>query len=333
MAVDALTATIVLASVIAYGPHATPEKRRRRAALRYGFIGLFFMIAAWSPQAYQVVRHGRLGSSPGLDEYDYITWRRRPHALDRTKVAALIENRAHAMSPSVISWWLQALPRDWPVSLWVGEELEALLLQVRRVRDNMATGRLTINVLPVEIANNIHDQATFSAFLEEPWFWEQFGEAVDMFNFQTDGVMCSGSPTALDDWRGYTWVGAPVGWSRDNYRVGGNGGLSMRRIPDMIEVARTALDKNDKYEDHWFVDNAVKILGDRAAWPLDRDQHDFSGTLVGEARPQEQRPTPLLVHGDIGDLSHFEMVCPEIEIIKLWNWHVKHQPSDTQHAV
>lgn len=266
-------------------------------------FGTHLFKPTWSPAGSSITS---LGRTPG------------------SKVAALLETRLVPLLAPTIAHFLVTIPEDWPIVLWVTDEIKTDLLRTRRIGEELDTGRLTINVLPVEQSANITDGETLSQFMARPWFWAQFPQEY-MFFFQTDGVMCSAANTTLDEWLGYTWVGAPTTWSEDGYpenHSGGNGGMSMRHIPTMLDITSDpdyARQPFDPVEDEWFINSIRAKYGSRAKWPADRDQREFSCSFAGP----NGIVRPLIYHSGcpIGPL--IEDYCPEIGIVRAWERHVK----------
>ena len=79
-------------------------------------------------------------------------------------------------------------------------------------------------------------QEEISQFLTTLWLYEVVLQPAEwLLVFQTDSMLCSNSRQSLNSWLGYDWVGAP--WVPEG-GMGGNGGLSLRRVSSIIDVLR-----------------------------------------------------------------------------------------------
>ena len=72
-----------------------------------------------------------------------------------------------------------------------------------------------------------------SAFLTDPWLWEQLAPADHVLLFQSDSILCGNSERRVDDFLEYDFIGAPVSVY---YGKGFNGGLSLRNRNMMLSV-------------------------------------------------------------------------------------------------
>lgn len=254
--------------------------------------------------------------------------RPRQAQLNYTKVAALLETRRLPINVPIISHYLFTIPPDWPVRLFVTPEIESDLLGSRKVRDEVASGRLNITMIP-EWAGWIHDWDTLTHFMLKPWYWHQYpAETEWMYFFQTDSVMCAAANTTLDDWLGYSWVGRPEAWSTHDGHIGGNGGASMRRISDLKNLTSDAAYMreinsrvNVDAEDLIFTVGLRERLKATSVFPLDRDQHEFSCSEIGAQTATDVRS--LIVHGECVIQWEIDEYCPEVTILERYMHQIK----------
>ena len=245
-----------------------------------------------------------------------------------TKVAVLVETRNAPLLTPTISHYLVSIPQDWPVVLWVTDEIRETLLRTRLIAEQAADGRVVINTLPDEQIS-VLDALGNTEFMTRPWFWQQHMQEF-MFYFQSDGVLCSASNTTLDDWLGYTWVGAPTTWSTNEefQGAGGAGAMSIRHVPTMLAVTthpEITRPVQGETEDVWFVRAIHQNFEQYARWPQpsDRDQAEFACSENG----RETTVKPLIFHSGCGSGVDLEDYCPELGIVRSWERHVKGWPA------
>lgn len=170
--------------------------------------------------------------------------------LDPSRIALIIETRPTNVLPALLSHFVATLPPAWVVKLVGSQEAFSIVHKSHSLKQHIASKKLQLQELPpyypVDSSESISQTLTNVTFYSEflaPAEWALF--------FQTDSIICSASEQNIDDWvaKGYDWTGAP--WNGDV--PGGNGGLSLRHIPPIIEVL-----KNDarepghrQWEDTW----------------------------------------------------------------------------------
>jgi len=110
----------------------------------------------------------------------------------------------------------------------------AYLSTSRAIQLHVASGKLDLTLIPSNMSTG--SQEEINQFLTTLWLYEVVLQPAEwLLVFQTDSILCSNSRQSLNSWLDYDWVGAPwvpVGG------VGGNGGLSLRRVSSIIEVLR-----------------------------------------------------------------------------------------------
>jgi len=82
--------------------------------------------------------------------------------------------------------------------------------------------------------------------------------------FQTDSIMCANSGVSLNSWLDYDYVGAPWG---PGDGLGGNGGLSIRRVSRIIQVLENdhRPENDGALEDLWLVQRLQLLPGAKMA--------------------------------------------------------------------
>ncbi|OBT64471.1 hypothetical protein VE03_05357 [Pseudogymnoascus sp. 23342-1-I1] len=170
--------------------------------------------------------------------------------LDPSRIALIIETRPTNVLPALLAHFVATLPPAWVVKLVGSQEAFTIVHKSHSLKQHIASKKLQLQELPsyypVDSSESISQTLTNVTFYSEflaPAEWALF--------FQTDSIICSASDQNIDDWvtKGYDWTGAP--WNGDV--PGGNGGLSLRHIPPIVEVL-----KNDarepghrQWEDTW----------------------------------------------------------------------------------
>lgn len=170
--------------------------------------------------------------------------------LDPSRIALIIETRPTNVLPALLSHFVATLPPAWVVKLVGSQEAFAVVHKSHSLKQHIASKKLQLQELPsyypVDSSESISQTLTNVTFYSEflaPAEWALF--------FQTDSIICSASEQNIDDWvaKGYDWTGAP--WNGDV--PGGNGGLSLRHIPPIIEVLKTDAREpgHRQWEDTW----------------------------------------------------------------------------------
>ncbi len=173
--------------------------------------------------------------------------------LDPKRVALIIETRPSLLLPALLTQFITTLPPQWVVRMVGSTEAFSVVQESFSLSRYIKSGKLNLTEIPdsYPVSNN----EDLSATLTNLTFYSEFlAPAEWLLVFQTDSIICSASNQSLDDWvdKNYTWVGAP--WNMDVR--GGNGGLSLRNVPAIIEVLKNETRKaNDPdWEDRWLCD-------------------------------------------------------------------------------
>lgn len=239
-------------------------------------------------------------------------------ALDHTKVALLLETRAIAHLPALLTHFISVLPGEWTVRFVGSDESLGMARKSVSLSNHIASGKLVLTELPEQYP--INSQENISATLTDLSFYKEFlAPAEWLLVFQSDSIICSASEHSINEWvdKNHTWVGAP--WHMDN-RYGGNGGLSLRHVPIIIKLLETEKRvANSDWEDRWLCDRLGVMEG--ANMPPPSVEREFSVEGIWSDRPfgYHLRGSGLLLSGDIwGDATKRQAIfdyCPEIKIV------------------
>lgn len=170
--------------------------------------------------------------------------------LDPSRIALIIETRPNNILPALLSHYIATLPAAWIVKLAGSQDAIAVVNKSRSLKRHVESKKLQLvelpSYFPVDSSESISQTLTNVTFYSEflaPAEWALF--------FQTDSIICANSDQSIDDWvdKGYDWAGAP--WNSDVY--GGNGGLSLRHIPPIVEVLKKESREpgHRQWEDIW----------------------------------------------------------------------------------
>ncbi|CCG84452.1 protein of unknown function [Taphrina deformans PYCC 5710] len=274
----------------------------------------------------------RLGLTSDLLDFDHVKYKngelvkgQANYALNRTKIATMIEPRDDPLLLPTLLNFLAVVPADWPFLIWCSDDNIGILETSRVLRPYVESGKVELRLLPPEANHAALGTISLSRLLTRSWYWSQFDVLAEyVLIFQVDSILCSRSETTVDDWLGYDYVGGPTQWAPDGR--GGNGGFSIRRLSLMRSLTMEYEARLDQYErdqeflwpadwfdqpqnrnkyfftaeDVFFVHH-LKAMHDKdpssVRWPVDdgRDQSEFSLDIWNPSRPVEQRK-PLGIH-------------------------------------
>ncbi|KAL4444085.1 hypothetical protein ABPG75_011822 [Micractinium tetrahymenae] len=151
-----------------------------------------------------------------------------------TKAALIIEARQHYAFEYVVKNVMYHLGEEWSLIVYHGKSNAAFVRDVLASVSNVKYRELDTHQLPV---------ASLNALLKAPEFWGELQGVQRVLFFQTDSVLVHGG---VGEFLQYDYVGAP--WHRKNERWRltrdampqgvGNGGLSLRSVPAMLELTR-----------------------------------------------------------------------------------------------
>ncbi|KAI1742531.1 hypothetical protein F4680DRAFT_463982 [Xylaria scruposa] len=176
-----------------------------------------------------------------------------------SKVALLIENRALSNLAPLLLHFIAVVPPDWRFRFMGSPESVAALNGSHAVRAQVASGKLDLTYIPTNMSTS--GQEMISRFLTNLWLYETVLRPAEwLLLFQTDSILCANSRQNLNDFLDYDWVGAP--WNPSG-RFGGNGGLSLRRV---IEILRHQVRADgSEPEDVWLTERLGHRPGARMA--------------------------------------------------------------------
>lgn len=153
---------------------------------------------------------------------------------------------------------ISVLPPRWTFRFIGSEASIALLHDSASVSHFLKNGKVKTTLMPP--GSNIAGQEAVSAFMTTLWLWNAtLGTAEHVLVFQTDSIICANAHNIVDDYLEYDWIGAP--W-RDVRRIGGNGGLSLRRVAPIVDIlSKEERKPKSDFEDVWFTKRLQKMPG------------------------------------------------------------------------
>lgn len=143
-----------------------------------------------------------------------------------TGVCVIVEPRKHPALALSLRFTRATIP-DWPIVVFHGTENEEFAKEA-------AAGLSDISFRPLDCKNLTIPK--YNQLLTLPSFYEQFREVEFILIFQTDSLIFPYSAYSIEDFLDYDYFGAP--WSHFPDLLGGNGGLSLRRISAMIAILK-----------------------------------------------------------------------------------------------
>ncbi|KAK2052366.1 hypothetical protein LY76DRAFT_583562 [Colletotrichum caudatum] len=228
--------------------------------------------------------------------------------LDNSNVAVIIETditRVPNLVP-VMLHFATVLGPTWPVVLmtleanWNPSESPAF----KRLMD---THQIQVKFLPPE--TTLSDHHSVSVFLASPWIWEQFLSSQRVLLFQADSILCSKSPSRVEDFLHWDLIGAPIA---SHLGQGYNGGLSLRNPKLMHEITTdtsATLGPGD-FEDQWF--NA-RVKEHNGNLPSPEEAMKFAVESIYYERPLGYHQ-PVRWQKD--NLQQIYEWCPEIGLLQ-----------------
>ncbi|KAK3945033.1 hypothetical protein QBC46DRAFT_132181 [Diplogelasinospora grovesii] len=231
-------------------------------------------------------------------------------ALSQTRpIAVVIESE---MTPNLIPIMLHfatVLGPIWTIMLftleasWEEPDSPAFLRAI-------ADGRFEVRFLPPETI--LKNSASVSQFLAKPWLWEQVQEAHRILLFQTDSIICSKSPIAVEDFFEYDFVGAPIA---QQYGEGYNGGLSIRNPKLFLNITKEVdfVTSGSEFEDQWFYQEAkARVASQRVKLaPVDVAKTFSVETIYYEKPLGYHQPE----RWNAGRMPEIEEWCPEVKML------------------
>lgn len=96
-------------------------------------------------------------------------------ALDRSKLAFMIEPRHQPILVPVLLDFLRKVPDEWPHLLLTSAATAASVALAPRIQPHLASGKLALKVIPEKW--DVHDGHSLSAFMADSWLWEELAPA------------------------------------------------------------------------------------------------------------------------------------------------------------
>ncbi|KAK2022599.1 hypothetical protein LX32DRAFT_602539 [Colletotrichum zoysiae] len=232
-----------------------------------------------------------------------------------SKLALIIEPRPIPHLVPQLLHMTSVVPPDWRF-LFIGSNKSVIsVARSYGIKHQQVIGKLDLMVLPEPW--RIDTKEHVFRLLTDMRFYDEFLPGVEwILKFESDSILCSNSPTSLNEWLGWSWAGAPK--SPDD-RFSGNGGLSLRRVSSIKKVLQFQERYNDtEAEDEWFGKRLWVMKGEKVA-------HGNKGVLAVEDVYMEK---PMGYHVRDGGNSLSDAVwkdpkqrkkifnyCPELSMI------------------
>jgi len=233
--------------------------------------------------------------------------------LDETRVALIIETRPQPILPAVISQFISNIPPQWVVRLVGSQEAFSIVMSSASLTRHIHSGKLRLTEIPDSYP--VDNNEALSATLTNLTFYSEFLKPAEwLLVFQTDSMICSASEQSIDDWvdKGYSWVGAP--WNRES--EGGNGGLSLRHVPSIINVLKndTRIVNASEWEDRWLCDRLSNKVPPRISQTFSVESVYYERPLGYHLRGSGHLIDPKIWHNSTRKRQIFKY-CPETKII------------------
>lgn len=231
-------------------------------------------------------------------------------STDGSNAAFIVETRKHNKLPLVLANLAGILP-DWTLYLMHGDENSMYVQSLPVVERLQKTGQ--IHLITLQNVSKLFQDETYelsrgayNCLLRTRAFWS-CSRAEHVLIFQSDSILCAGSPYSVDDFLEYDYIGAP--WPEGKV---GNGGLSLRRRQAMLELIENKAAWSVP-EDLYFTIGINRSKRFRVA-PVELAQR-FSTDRVYE----ESVGTPFGVHQpsslQFGDSKKLLQSCPEAKAL------------------
>ncbi len=180
-------------------------------------------------------------------------------SYDPTKVAFLVETRPLPHLPALFVHMTSIIPPEWTFKFMGSPKAISFLRSSTFIPRLESSGKLQI----LELPNNysLSNRETISRMFTDPHLYADIlSPAEHLLVFQPDSIFCANSPTTLNDFLEWDWIGAP--WSK-TATYGGNGGLSLRRVSRILEVLQhQKREENDEaLEDLWLTEKLHSLEG------------------------------------------------------------------------
>jgi hypothetical protein len=233
--------------------------------------------------------------------------------LDPTRVALIMETRPQPLLPAVLSQFINNVPPAWIVRFVGSQEAFSVAMSSASITRHVKSGKLVLTEIPDFYP--INSSESISTTLTNLTFYSEFLKPAEwILLFQTDSMICSASEQTLDDWveKGYSWVGAP--WHLGS--SGGNGGLSLRHVPSIIEVLQNGTRKANSplWEDRWLCDRLTNKAPPQVEMTFSVESVYYERPLGYHLRGSGKLMDPKVWKNDTRTQQIFSY-CPETKII------------------
>ncbi|KAI8168632.1 Reticulocyte-binding protein 2-like protein a [Colletotrichum sp. SAR 10_70] len=189
-----------------------------------------------------------------------------------SKLALIIEPRPLPHLVPQLLHMTSVVPPDWRF-LFIGSNKSTVSIsRSYGVKHQQIIGKLDLMVLPEPWS--IESKEHIYRLLTDRRFYDEFLPGVEwILKFESDSILCSNSPTSLNEWLDWSWAGAP---KTPDDRFSGNGGLSLRRVSSIKRVLQfQERYNNTEAEDEWYGKRLWVMQGEKVA-------HGKKGALAVE---------------------------------------------------
>lgn len=239
-----------------------------------------------------------------------------PPPYDPAKVAFLVETRPLPHLPALFAHMTSVIPAEWVFKFMGSQEAIDFLRSRPFISRLESRGKLEIIPLPADYS--LSSRETISQMFTDPHLYADIlYPAEHLLVFQPDSIFCANSPTTLNDFLEWDWIGAP--WSKTATH-GGNGGLSLRKVSKILEVLKQQKrqDGDGALEDLWLSERIFSLTGSKM--PNANISKTFSVESVWDDRPLGYHVGWLGVHheqiwDDQSQVDHIMGYCPEVKMI------------------
>ena len=234
----------------------------------------------------------------------------------------IIETRAHPQIPALLRQCRRLLP-TWQVVFVHGPEALAACSDDPDLVGDIRAGRISCHRIRARTATL--DQ--YNVLMTSAEFYRRL-PFEHLLVAQTDSMLCAGAARHMDEFLDYDYVGAP--WAWEPTKVGGNGGLSLRRRSKMIAFCAAVPRSPDTPEDVYFCQQGTPVFMRVAPPPV---ASKFSvESLLTDAPIGTHKPWEYL---EDSQLKHLSCSCPGLTRLleTNGNLHVRRAQHATYHVL
>ena len=137
-----------------------------------------------------------------------VNFRPPPPQFNQSKVALLVEQRPLGTLVPLINHMSHVIPPDWEI-LFLGSAGSVKHVNSSSVlQRSLKSSKLRVRRAPVNLKADAREN--INQMFTNLTFYDNFlPKAEWLLVFHSDSILCSMSPTDLNDWLEYDWVGAP----------------------------------------------------------------------------------------------------------------------------